>query len=136
MTTTVLSPPSQSQAGSFRPCLWVAALGVVALAYLILVWRAAYLDCQVSRMDEKLAQARLELMRARTSFQGSVTPAALGVGTGPQAAAPARPGLENVPCQPLPEVQESIVVQMSGHEGSEPVRSPARAVAARPGDRW
>jgi hypothetical protein len=113
----------------------ILIIGALALLYLALACRAAYLDRQVSAVDEQLQQSRLELWRLTHALDVQLAPDARGVAGGAADGASPAPPVDRIPCQALPPVKDSVIVRLAGHNGDAPLQAPEqRKIASKPGE--
>jgi len=109
----------------------VSVVGLLGVLYLLLVWRAASLDAQVTLVDAELESAKSAYLRAAHELcarhlEGSTTEDAAA-----RQSAPATPVTgDPLVCPPLPAVQPSALSLLSGSDGSP---QPSRPGVSPPG---
>ena len=114
----------------------IAAIGLAALLYLSLAWRASYLDLQVSLADEQLQQYKVELWKLNRDLDERLAPEAGGRTEDAPAGLSPCPPVDLIPCKTLPTVQNSAIVELAGHREDARVEGPKqRKVARNPDDR-
>lgn len=107
-----------------RGFVTIGVLGLMALGYLVLAWRAADLDAQVGVMDHKLAKAKFEQMQARRELSLVLNPCAVPYQTADTLQRTLVVQQDVVPCPQLPPVESSVLAEVTG--------TSAPALAQRP----
>ena len=126
---------SGAPGGSSGPrCRFIIGFGVLALLYLALAWRGAYLDRKVSRVDEQLAQAKLELWKLTRTLDESLAPEAdPRPDDAPKGVSPCPP-TDDIPCKTLPVPKGCAITELAGYTREAPVEAPTQRKVARSPD--
>lgn len=111
------SPTRVGRTASVGGYALIVGVGLCALVYLALSWRAVELDAQVGLLEEALGRARFEHLQARRELFAALSPEALSEdapGLAPTSAA-AAPELEVIPMPPLPPTEPCILGEVGGY---------------------
>ena len=109
-------PTVNTGAASVGGYALILGVGLCALLYLALSWRAVELDTQVSRLEEELGRARFEHLQARRELFAALSPEALNEdapGLTPTGAG-ALPEPEVIPMPSLPPPEPCILGEVGG----------------------
>lgn len=114
----------------------VSLVGLFGVLYLLLVWRAASLDAQVTLIDAELESAKSAYLRAAHELCARRLEEAPTDETVPPHSAPATPVTgEPLVCPPLPAVQPSALSLLSGSDGSPQPSRPGMSPPGYPNQR-
>ena len=97
----------------------IVVVGALALGHLVLTWRAVDLDAQVVLVEDELAQARLEVLRARREMFATFSPAALADETANASRVSTCAHQDLVPCAELPPLETCVLTDAGGHSSTE-----------------
>jgi hypothetical protein len=112
----------------------IAGLAVAAIAYLLLVARAAELDAHVGEMEGELARARFDLVQAKQEFFDSVCAEPELAAAAPARKAEAVTQAEALAVAGLPRIQPSILQDAAGRGALAQTTAPLPEPTG-PGDR-
>lgn len=109
------SPHGPAGAALVAHYVLILGVGLCAVLYLVLSWRAVELDAQVGLLEEELGRARFEHLQARRELFAALSPEALGEGQ--PRLAPTGVGItepEVIPMPPLPPAEPCILSEIGG----------------------
>jgi hypothetical protein len=94
----------------------IIALGMFAVTYLLLAWRAADLDAQVGTGNTRLAQAQFKVLQARRELSLLLSPAAAANLTSQPAQGNTAVERDVISCPQLPPQESSPLLGLAGLE--------------------
>jgi hypothetical protein len=100
--------------------------GTFAVVYLLLAWRASYLDTQVGEGEKRIAQAQFELLQARRELSLLLSPAAAATLTSQTAQGNAAVPQDTIACPQLPPQEPSPLLGLAGLEVAQAPPGPQR----------
>lgn len=104
----------------------ILILGMFAVAYLLLAWRAMDLDTQVGVGDQRLAQAQFEVLQARRELSLLLSPAVAANLTSQTASGNSAVPQDVIACPQLPPRESSPLLGLAGLEVAQASYGPQR----------
>lgn len=106
----------------------IVSLGLFAVVYLLLAWRAADLDAQVGAGNLRISQAQFQVLQARRELSLLLSPAAAATLTSQPAQGNTVAEQDVIACPQLPPQESSPLLGLAGLEVAQAPPGPQRPV--------